>query len=85
MATIEDLCPSISQMSEAELLTHITDMRNRRRTPIAKPKKGTGKRKKEAAAKKKHTPKQLDAFATATVMSDQMKKKLLAELLKIAK
>ena len=76
MAQISDLTFSIRELSEPALLDHILLIRERRLTPLT-----PAKPAKKAATRAKNSPKQLDLFAQARVMTSDMKQELLNALL----
>ena len=76
MAQISDLTFSIRELIEPALLDHILLIRERRLTPLVQPKERAKK-----ASTSKRSPKQLDLFAQARVMTSDMKQELLNALL----
>lgn len=80
MAKIEHLNTSITQMEPQALMDLIMEIRtNRRRRPEKKARKSNAQAKRTTA--RKRAPKQQDVFAMVDNMSDEMKKKIIAQLL----
>jgi hypothetical protein len=85
MADLRSLKKSILVMEEDELLQHILDMRESRRTPKLDPKKEAKKKGKKTAKRKasKRKPKKpVDVAALASQMTDAKKQELMMALLK---
>ena len=80
MARIEHLNTSITQMDPSDLMDLIMQIRtNRRKRPEKKARKSNAQAKRTTA--RKRAPKQQDVFAMVDHMSDEMKAKILAQLM----